>query len=86
MEKHDLETSKTTPTSSRFDSSTILITMEDVMEITGYKSRESIYKRIRNGSFCQPIEVGGGRLRFVLSEVQTWVQEKINSRQIEATK
>lgn len=54
---------------------TLLLTIDDVMRLTGYKARSSIYRRIhRQDGFPQPIVLGGGRIRWRSSEIEQWLQ------------
>lgn len=41
-----------------------LLTCHEVMRLTGIRSRTTIWRRIRRGAFPQPIDLGGGRIRW----------------------
>ena len=53
---------------------TLLLTIDDVLRLTGYKSRSSIYRRVRHRDFPQPVVLGGGRIRWRSSEIEKWLQ------------
>ncbi|MHB1304442.1 MAG: helix-turn-helix transcriptional regulator [Acidiphilium sp.] len=53
---------------------TYLLTIDDVMRLTGYKSRSSIYRRMRDQDFPRPVVLGGGRIRWRSDEIDQWLQ------------
>ncbi|EOX4101027.1 helix-turn-helix transcriptional regulator [Vibrio harveyi] len=58
---------------------TRLITLREVIAITSL-SRATIYKYVSENKFPQRISVGERSVRWVESEVQDWIIEKIESR------
>ena len=50
-----------------------LLTIEDVMERTGYKSRSTIYRLIRQKRCPSPVVIGGGRVRWRSDEIERWL-------------
>nr|WP_298284366.1 AlpA family phage regulatory protein [Acidocella sp.] len=52
----------------------LLLTIDDVLRLTGYKSRSSIYRRMRHRDFPQPVVLGGGRIRWRSSEIEQWLR------------
>lgn len=56
---------------------TILIPMKVAESIAGI-GRATIYKLQKENKFPKSVQIGGGRIRFVLAEVRAWVQEKID--------
>lgn len=52
-----------------------LITIKDVMAITGYKSPTSIYNLLKDEGtkFPRPLRTPFGGNRWELGEVQTWI-------------
>ncbi len=48
-----------------------------VKNITGY-SRSAIYKKISQGSFPSPISLGERAVGWVESEINDWIDERIN--------
>jgi prophage regulatory protein len=58
---------------------TAILRLPAVKARTGL-SRSTIYLRIQEGSFPAPISLGGGRaVGWVESEVQTWLEQRIES-------
>jgi len=56
--------------------------IQQVKEITGL-SRSSIYSKIRNNQFPEPVKISERCIAFVSSEISNWISEKIQeSRQI----
>lgn len=51
-----------------------LLTINDVMRLAGYKSRSSIYRRVRHRDFPQPVILGGGRIRWRSDDIEQWLQ------------
>lgn len=51
-----------------------LLTIDDVLRLTGYKSRSSIYRRMRHQDFPRPVVLGGGRIRWRSGEINQWLQ------------
>ena len=51
-----------------------LITVRDVIRITKI-SKASVYRRINEGDFPQPVRVGPRMVRFWESEVVEWLEE-----------
>lgn len=41
-------------------------------------SRSTIYERISRKKFPAPIPIGGGRVAWIESEVDQWIEEHIN--------
>jgi len=53
---------------------TLLLTIDDVMRLTGYKSRSSIYRLVRQKRCPPPVVIGGGRVRWRAGEIEHWLQ------------
>lgn len=51
-----------------------LLTIDDVLRLTGYKSRSSVYRNMRRYNFPRPVVLGGGRIRWRSSDIEQWVQ------------
>ena len=52
-----------------------LLTIKDVMSLTGVKSRTSIYNLMQtDGRFPRPLKFGTRGLRFRNSELQTYIK------------
>ena len=56
-----------------------LIKLPQVEHLTGLKKSE-IYRRIQIGQFPKPVKLGERASAWVLSEVSSWVGERIASR------
>lgn len=56
-----------------------LLRVSEVVNITGV-GKSTIYRWMRQGTFPQTLDLGGGMVAFVASEVQQWVDEKIAKR------
>ena len=53
---------------------TLLLTMEEVMRLSGYRSRSSIYRLVRRGLAPPPVLIGSGRVRWRAEDVEQWLQ------------
>ncbi|WP_412549632.1 helix-turn-helix transcriptional regulator [Sphingomonas sanguinis] len=52
-----------------------LLTIDEVLHLTGYKSRTSIYRLIRQKRCPPPVVIGGGRVRWHAHDIQSWLQQ-----------
>jgi prophage regulatory protein len=50
-----------------------LLTISDLMMMTGYKSRSSIYRLMENGNCPRPVRIGGDRTRWRRCEIEDWL-------------
>lgn len=41
-----------------------LLTVTDVLNVTGFKSRTTLYRRARSGGFPCPCHIGAGKIRW----------------------
>ena len=57
-----------------------LLTMKQVMTMTGFKSRTTVYRRLANKCLPQPVSVGLGRLRWRERDIVDWV-DRLEQRQ-----
>ncbi len=55
------------------------IRLKEVLAICGM-SRSSVYDAIKKGRFPKPVKVEGTTTAWVRSEIDQWVQERINAR------
>ncbi|BBE08295.1 Phage transcriptional regulator, AlpA [Mycoavidus cysteinexigens] len=63
----------------------ILIPRWRVCQITGMK-RSALYDRIKRGEFPKPVKIGRVAVRWIESEIITWVQQRIDvSRSVEVS-
>ena len=58
-----------------------LIKLKDVMSNTGL-GRSTLYKYIAEGAFPKPVSLGSRAVAWVESEVDDWILDKIESRDI----
>lgn len=56
-----------------------LLTMKQVMQIAGFKSRTTIYRRMQLKCMPEPCQIGLGRIRWRERDIATWVA-KLPSR------
>lgn len=54
---------------------TLLLTIDELMRRTGYKSRSSIYRLVRQNRCPAPVVIGGGRVRWRAGEIEHWLQD-----------
>lgn len=52
---------------------TRLLRMPAVQELTGF-SRTEIYKRMKDGTFPQPLKLGRRSIAFTETSIQNWIQ------------
>ena len=50
-----------------------LLTMKQVMTMTGFKSRTTVYRRLASKNLPSPVLVGLGRLRWRERDIVNWV-------------
>ncbi|MFC3323316.1 helix-turn-helix transcriptional regulator [Mesorhizobium cantuariense] len=59
---------------------TRFVSIREVCAMTSI-SRTALWKKIKEGSFPKPLLIGDGvRKAFVLSEVERWMQSRIEAR------
>lgn len=56
-----------------------LIKLKAVMECTGL-ARSTVYKFIAEGRFPKPVKLGVRMVAWVESEINAWIEDKINQR------
>lgn len=56
-----------------------LIRLKEVMACTGL-GRSSVYKFMNEGRFPKSVQLGDRAIAFVATEIEDWVQEKIDLR------
>ncbi|MDN7350612.1 helix-turn-helix transcriptional regulator [Acetobacter senegalensis] len=52
----------------------LLLTIDDVLRMTGYRSRSSIYRLMKRSQIPLPITVGGGRVRWRSGDIEHWLK------------
>lgn len=50
-----------------------LISAKEVLMLTGYKSRTTLWRRVRAGEFPAPIALSRHATRWKRAEVETWI-------------
>lgn len=55
-------------------STSLLLTIDDVLRMTGYRSRSSIYRLMKRSQIPLPIMVGGGRVRWRSGDIEHWLK------------
>lgn len=52
-----------------------LLSCQDVMRLTGIRSRTTIWRRINKGTFPNPVEIGFGQIRWRKDEIENWIND-----------
>jgi len=50
-----------------------LLTCTEVMRLVGVKSRTTIWRRIQNNTFPEPVDIGAGRIRWREADIENWI-------------
>lgn len=50
-----------------------LLTMSQVLQLTGFKSRTTIYNRLKKQCMPQPCSVGLGKIRWREKDIAEWI-------------
>lgn len=58
---------------------TVLIDINQVKKQTGFRSTQTIYNKMNQEGFPRPVSVGVRSKRWILSEVESWIQAKIKA-------
>lgn len=53
---------------------TKLMTVKEVLKVTGYKSRTTLWRRVKAGDFPSPIALSAHATRWKENEVDDWIQ------------
>jgi predicted DNA-binding transcriptional regulator AlpA len=51
----------------------MLMTQPQVMQAVGYKSRTSLYRRRKAGTFPPAVDIGNGQIRWRRSDIVKWI-------------
>ena len=51
----------------------MLLTAADVLRLSGYKSRSSLYRLIRQNRCPSPVSIGGGQIRWRTQDIEAWL-------------
>ena len=52
-----------------------LLSCQDVMRLTGIRSRSTNWRRINKGTFPNPVEIGFGQIRWRATEIEDWIND-----------
>lgn len=52
-----------------------LISAKEVLKLTGYKSRTTLWRRVRAGDFPKPIALSAHSTRWKQEEVESWISK-----------
>ena len=50
-----------------------LLTCQEVLHLTGIRSRTTIWRRVQTGKFPSPVDLGAGRIRWRASDISEWI-------------
>lgn len=53
---------------------TNLISAKEVLKLTGYKSRTTLWRRVRAGDFPKPVALSSHSTRWKKNEVEDWIK------------
>ena len=56
-----------------------LLKLKDVMAMTSL-SKASVYRQMNDGKFPASVKIGPRSVAWVSSEIESWIEEKINLR------
>jgi prophage regulatory protein len=59
--------------------------LPEVEILVGYK-RSAIYERVKNHTFPAPIKLGPKRIAWLLSDVQSWLEDRISEGSVDVKK
>jgi prophage regulatory protein len=51
-----------------------LLTCKEIQTLTGIKSRSTIWRRVKQGTFPAPVRMGENTLRWRDQDVRTWLE------------
>ncbi|MBS1084527.1 MULTISPECIES: AlpA family transcriptional regulator [Acetobacteraceae] len=51
-----------------------LLTIDDLLLLTGYRSRATIYRHLHKNICPKPIIIGGGRVRWRSGDIEHWLK------------
>jgi prophage regulatory protein len=51
----------------------VLLTIHDVLKLTGYKSRSSLYRLMKQRKCPHPISIGGNQIRWRSGDIEDWL-------------
>lgn len=51
-----------------------LLTVSDVLALTGYRSRTTLWRKVKAGGFPPPKKDGPASVRWRASDIQRWIE------------
>jgi predicted DNA-binding transcriptional regulator AlpA len=60
-----------------------MIPASEVLSIVGIKSHTTLREMIRRDGFPKPYEITKGKRHWAMSEVQAWLQQRMNDQRLE---
>jgi len=55
------------------DTPNVLLTANEVLRMSGYKSRSSLYRLIRQNRCPAPVTIGGAQIRWRSHDIENWL-------------
>jgi prophage regulatory protein len=52
-----------------------LLSTSDVLSLTGYRSRTTLWRKVKDRLFPAPVKLNGVTLRWRESEIRDWIEE-----------
>jgi prophage regulatory protein len=49
------------------------MTANEVLRVTGYKSRSTLWRKVKADLFPPPIKLGGTAIRWKRAEIEDWI-------------
>lgn len=50
-----------------------LLTIDDLLMISGYKAKSSIYRLMKQGQCPSPVTIGGNQVRWRNGDIEDWL-------------
>lgn len=54
----------------------VLLTADDVLQMTGFKSRTTLWRKVKKGELPAPIKVGASAIRWRACEILEWIDSR----------
>jgi len=56
--------------------STPILRFAEVLALTGFKSRTTIWRKLKSGDFPDPIDLGGDQIGWLQSDIEEWIASR----------
>lgn len=53
-----------------------ILRMNDVLTLTGIRSRTTIWRRLRAGTFPAPVDLGYGQIGWLENDISDWINSR----------